>query len=199
MSNDPLLAWSPKKVFVPSVDHFSDSPCSERFPLQATSQSLTDLQNRQCLWLELSLWLLSLDFDADGALMRQVLRMRSQTLQNLFQGRFLAERIFRGFLFLGRRFCFSRILSPDFSLPFCGYQKHSTSRKIPGKEGPGRPLRCCSWMTRSQAQSSPTRYMFQQLARHILGGFISLGGVTGGRPGDMRMKWAYAHEIPHLK
>ena len=48
-------------------------------------------------------------------------------------GRFLAERIFRGFLFLGRRI-FSRIFSPDFFSSFL-WEKcpEKSSRKIPGK------------------------------------------------------------------
>ena len=43
-----------------------------------------------------------------------------------FQGRILAERIFRGFLFLGRRI-FSRILSPDF---FSSFLWEKVPRKI---------------------------------------------------------------------
>ena len=52
----------------------------------------------------------------------------------LSYGRILAERIFRGFLCLGRRVS-SRIFSPDFfSHHFCGEKcPEKSSRKIPGK------------------------------------------------------------------
>ena len=48
-------------------------------------------------------------------------------------GRILAEEMFCGFLFLGRRI-FSRILSPDFFASFCEKKcPEKSSRKIPGK------------------------------------------------------------------
>ena len=57
----------------------------------------------------------------------------SRDMGPLYSGRFLAERIFCGFLFLGRRI-FSRIFSPDFFSSFCWKKcPEKSSRKIPGK------------------------------------------------------------------
>ena len=61
-------------------------------------------------------------------------------------GRFSADRIFRGFLFLGRRI-FSRILSPDFFPHFCGGK--SAQKKILQQNPRQNPPKCIQ-------QKSPT-------------------------------------------
>ena len=65
---------------------------------------------------------------ADGHSDRNI----TATFSLFFQGRVLAERIFRGFLFLGC-WIFSRIFSPDFFSSFVGKCPEKSSTKIPAK------------------------------------------------------------------